>query len=409
MKQNEEVLTLTVLPIEGKDHYGHLISNKSRYHDLIKKSERIAADQYGMEINEASMFLDDHIHAAGVCGLQVTISASDYKKACWINDQLIPLGPLMLALTAATPAVNGKMIDSDTRWYVHGELTDDRNAQQRNDERGIPPRISTATHYLQNDAMNDRNIHAPAQFVESLIKAGLENAAAEYFAHVLTRNALLDTTGKESDDALRGHLTTFCPHVRIKIPEDKIPWRVEFRPMECQPSDFENAAFAVSLVMIQQAVLSKIDIQIPMTTIEENMKKANMKNAVLEQEFWFFAKGHFEGLATLDGIFNGIDNRWPGFIPLTKSWINNKQQQQSSKQTGTDTLPPPAEVITHYLNFVSARASGAASTPARWIRTLIESEGEGEGEGGQLDRGTYYKMIEALRNRDAWAEAIKAQ
>ena len=39
-------------------------------------------------------------------------------------------------------------------------------------------------------------------------------------------------------------------------PGSPIGWRVEFRPMEVQLTDFENAAFAVFIVLLTRAIIS---------------------------------------------------------------------------------------------------------------------------------------------------------
>ena len=45
--------------------------------------------------------------------------------------------------------------------------------------------------------------------------------------------------------------------LRFKPPPANSPigWRVEFRPMEVQLTDFENAAFAVFIVLLSRAIL----------------------------------------------------------------------------------------------------------------------------------------------------------
>lgn len=48
--------------------------------------------------------------------LQVTVQGKNIDEARKLYDQLIPLGPIMLALTAATPFFKGYLTDVDTRW-----------------------------------------------------------------------------------------------------------------------------------------------------------------------------------------------------------------------------------------------------------------------------------------------------
>ena len=51
-------------------------------------------------------------------------------------------------------------------------------------------------------------------------------------------------------------------------PNSSIGWRVEFRPMEIQLTDFENAAFVVFVVLLTRAILSfKLNLYIPITKV----------------------------------------------------------------------------------------------------------------------------------------------
>lgn len=61
----------------------------------------------------------------------------DLFKACNIieartlYDQLTPLCPIMLALTAASPVFRGYLVDSDCRWNVISASVDCRTAEER--------------------------------------------------------------------------------------------------------------------------------------------------------------------------------------------------------------------------------------------------------------------------------------
>ena len=58
--------------------------------------------------------------------------------------------------------------------------------------------------------------------------------------------------------------------VRFKPPPTNSPigWRVEFRPMEVQLTDFENAAFAVFIVLLSRAILHfNLNLYIPISKV----------------------------------------------------------------------------------------------------------------------------------------------
>ena len=58
--------------------------------------------------------------------------------------------------------------------------------------------------------------------------------------------------------------------------------------MDIQLTDYENAAFAVFIVLLVRTMLYfKLNLYIPLSKVDENMKKGRMTNAVLEQKFWF--------------------------------------------------------------------------------------------------------------------------
>lgn len=51
-------------------------------------------------------------------------------------------------------------------------------------------------------------------------------------------------------------------------PNSSIGWRVEFRSMEVQITDFENAAFSVFMVLLSRAILSfGLNFYIPMSKV----------------------------------------------------------------------------------------------------------------------------------------------
>ncbi|KAL8695412.1 MAG: hypothetical protein Q9224_003404 [Gallowayella concinna] len=58
----------------------------------------------------------------------------DITEARKLHDQLIPLGPIMLALTAATTIWQGVLADTDVRWNTFGQILDDRTLDEISDK-----------------------------------------------------------------------------------------------------------------------------------------------------------------------------------------------------------------------------------------------------------------------------------
>lgn len=58
--------------------------------------------------------------------------------------------------------------------------------------------------------------------------------------------------------------------------------------MEAQLTDFENAAFVVFIVLMTR-ILSAFDLNfyIPISKVDENMKTAHNRDAILKDKFYF--------------------------------------------------------------------------------------------------------------------------
>ena len=65
-------------------------------------------------------------------------------------------------------------------------------------------------------------------------------------------------------------------------------WRVELRTMEIMLTEFENAAFTVFAGLLCRAILFyNLELYIPMSKVDENMKRAEKNNALRTEKFWF--------------------------------------------------------------------------------------------------------------------------
>ena len=80
-------------------------------------------------------------------------------------------------------------------------------------------------------------------------------------------------------------------------PNSQIGWRVEFRPMEIQITDYENAAFVVFIILITRVLSAfSLNFYIPMSKVDENMKNAQKRDAVLNGKYYFrkeLSKGNY--------------------------------------------------------------------------------------------------------------------
>ena len=81
-------------------------------------------------VKENSIYMDAMAFGMGSCCLQITFQAKNINEGRRLYDQLSPLGPVMLALTAATPVYKGYLADTDVRWNQISASVDDRTAEE---------------------------------------------------------------------------------------------------------------------------------------------------------------------------------------------------------------------------------------------------------------------------------------
>lgn len=229
-----------------------------------------------------------------------------------------------------------------------------------------------------------------------LLDGGMDDALAEHFASILTRDPLLltraDLDNLNDSNTRLFELLHGCVwnHVRFKPPlADNGPgWCVEFRPMEVQLTDFENAAFAIFMYLLSRAITTfHLNFYLPLDLVGESWEMAQKRNAAVEGRFWFrrsgwssqpsqhghaakcFCKGpahhHTEkeyGLMTVDEIVNGQDTAqgFPGLLAMAWQYLDYTNVSSVEKAK----LAP-------YLDLIRQRANGTNPTPASWMREFV--------------------------------------
>lgn len=248
----------------------------------------------------------------------------------------------------------------------------------------------------------------------------MDDRLATHFAHLFIRDPIvifqedLEQLDMSKTDHFENIQSTNWQHMRFKPPpaDNSIGWRVEFRPMEIQVTDFENAAFAVFIVLITRAILSfDLNFYIPIVKVDENMEIAHRRDAVLDQKFYFRktpftvrtprasgtstpnpannGSGGGKGISrpptplgpvedeyrlmTVNEIINGtaatsggdydhddVEDGFPGLIPLVESYIDSVNMDVVTR----------CELAT-YLDLIRKRASGELWTAAKWIREYV--------------------------------------
>lgn len=73
--------------------------------------------------------------------------------------------------------------------------------------------------------------------------------------------------------------------LRFKAPPtftSDIGWRVEFRTMDINLTEFENSSLVILLIMIQNIINHyDVDFLMPLTLIDINMDRAHLRDAIL--------------------------------------------------------------------------------------------------------------------------------
>ncbi|KAJ8603468.1 hypothetical protein CTAYLR_005098 [Chrysophaeum taylorii] len=367
--------------------------------------------------------LDAMAYGMGCCCLQVTFQARDAREARYAYDQLAALAPVMLALTAGAPVWRGVLADTDARWDVVSASVDDRTPAERGtgvfplDPRmaggGNTPlprsRYSSISRYAfecedEGQVAQFCDVEAPidSEAFDVLRGAGVDPALARHVAGLFARDPLVVFEGKVTqvdDDVSSDHFdniqSTNWNTVRLKPPPPTATnatgpgWRTEFRPMEVQLTDFENAAFAVFAVLVTRVILAfDLNLYVPLSRIDANMRRAMRRDAAIKAKFFFrrqmdadqvadgFADERFDACCappdpdapavyeemTAAEIIDGKGDYFPGLAPLAYAYLDYIGCDRDSL----------AQIST-YVEHVRERANGKRPTPAKWIRDFIKA------------------------------------
>ncbi|KAI8850474.1 catalytic subunit of glutamate-cysteine ligase [Chytridium lagenaria] len=338
------------------------------------------------------IYMDCMCFGMGCCCLQVTFQACSVEEARRLYDHLAVVTPIMMALSAASPIFRGYLADVDCRWDVISGSVDDRTKEERGesplkDSRFAIPksRYASISRYLStgpnysggccsvkegediqsyykpkyNDIplVHDKDIYA------ELLENGVDDELAKHYAHLFIHHF-------ENIQSTNWQTMRFNPRRPLRI----LGWRVEFRSMEIQMTDFENAAFSIFVVLLTRTILS-----FRSEPVDENMKTAMKRDAVLKEKFWF--RRNINAVSadkinedddacdyvSLDHIINGNVRH-----------LTSKLNPRLSGAYLTSAAIPHAtfSALNSYLDLISRRASGALPTTARWIRNFVDAHPE---------------------------------
>lgn len=233
------------------------------------------------------------------------------------------------------------------------------------------------------------------------------------------------------------------PPPRNNPNDPHIGWRTEFRSMELQLTDFENAAFTAFIVLLTRVILAfDLNLYIPLSRVDANMQRAHSRNAAAKGKFFFrrhmapleegddgygqdyksmFARaangdastenekmnttdeiddaevsrtrleaprgsGNSEensyGEMTMAEIMCGKGDFFPGLIPLVLAYLDHINCDKVTRKR-----------VTLYLDFIARRAKGELLTPATWMRQFVRNHPAYKGDSVVTDEIAYDLMI----------------
>lgn len=204
----------------------------------VKKATEILEEVEGSKENvRAAIHMDAMAFGMGCCCLQITFQAKDMDESRFMYDQLAVMAPIMMALTASTPILKGRIADTDARWGVISESVDcrtpaergrpDPNAPYEEYAAGGQRRIyksrydSISTYIYQGtvaddmdpsvkngfanrvlNTYNDIPVPIDNEVYQELRSAGIDPALSQHIAHLFIRDPLVifDGAVEELDD-----------------------------------------------------------------------------------------------------------------------------------------------------------------------------------------------------------------
>ncbi|GKY95326.1 hypothetical protein MPSEU_000494400 [Mayamaea pseudoterrestris] len=428
----------------------------------------------GNDSVRAAIHMDAMAFGMGCCCLQITFQAKDMDESRFMYDQLAVMAPIMMALTASTPILKGRLADTDCRWGIISESVDCRTLAERGrDDPNAPypeyntngvrriykSRYDSISTYIYQGATttgdkqpsgladrvlnmyNDIPVAVEEESYMQLREAGVDPALSQHVAHLFIRDPVVVFDGgvEEVDDETQtDHFesiqSTNWQTVRWKPPPPRnspndphIGWRTEFRSMEIQLTDFENAAFATFILLLTRVILTfDLNLYIPLSRVDANMQRAHSRNASAKGKFFF--RRHLapleEGddgygvkyqsmfsrtvngdsdtyLSTFSNSTNDDDEfdghgvsrrrRQAPYAPGSAEENSYEEMSMADIMCGKGGYYPGLIPLVHvyldhincdsitrqrlnqYLDFIEDRAMGDLITPASWMRNFVRS------------------------------------
>lgn len=387
------------------------------------------------------IYMDAMGFGMGCSCLQTTFQAPNLDKARYLYDSLANFAPVLMAVSAASPIFKGWLADQDVRWSVISDAVDDRTPKERGVEPLLPKfnrdgfgaiapefhdkvqripksRYSTVDLFLGGNkffkrSYNDTEVPVNEKVLNRLQEnhiAPLDYDLARHFAHLYVRDPLvifqenIEQDNQNSTNHFENIQSTNWQTLRLKPPtQESVPenkdqpgWRVEFRPLEIQLTDFENAAYALFTFLLADFFLTfteDVNAYMSMSQIWDNMARGHRRDALINTKF--FWKDSFEtdsgktSELTVDEIFhNEASGIFPKFINpilIHRGFVSERWEELKSSQ---DHLR-----LYYYLKLISDRASGKIPSTAKFLRDFALNHPSYE-QDSKVNKTMNYEMLQ---------------
>jgi len=387
------------------------------YQDIKTKDKEMVLDHFGF----------------GMCNtaLQITYSCKNLTQARLAYDLMHTISPFMLVFSSSIFALNGKLTDTDCRFDIIQQSTDDRSPREIGKlEKG---RYSLINYYLSNDkrcksVYNDKRYTINKTFQKWLwreLKAfntqlSDDKRLLNHFAYLFIRDYLVMFPDRLVEDNVsdtldfEGIQSSNWNNMRLKPPgsyDSPLGWLLEFRCMDSPITEREKTALVFITTLFFRIVNDEklqVNFYIPISTVDKNYKEAFKRDAIVTGKFAF--RKHFcpliEGYKESDEMvdltmeeFWAGNSEFAGMRKLFAAFIQVNAQKLADEDCKTGQCI--AEKIWTIYEFFLARAKGTLMTSSQFLRKFVCAHPEYKQDSVLSDRiiaDTIEKVLEIQKN-----------
>jgi glutamate--cysteine ligase catalytic subunit len=371
----------------------------------LYQDEKTSMEKTKEEPYPGFIHMNETLFGTGNTSMQITFGTKNIEQARYLADQLAVFSTIILPLSAASAIFKGKLADVDVRWTSLSQGVDCRTGAERdsNNPDYIPKtRWSTISCYISDrpeckEEYND--IEFP--FDEEMMKFAedkalelnveIDKSLIRQLGFLFLQDPLIVFGDRifVDDSKETNHFeniqSTNWNNVRFKPPpnfESNIGWRVELRTMETQLTADECTAYSMFSFFIAHMLMKKgYNFYIPISKLDENMERAQKRDAILTEKFWFRKSVEKDSPdewleLTIDEILHGKPGTFVGLFNLLFDFcmeeygVDIQEEWKKKKEGRTIEINKITENM-KYFEILSKRAKGEMPTIARWIRNFV--------------------------------------